>query len=276
MVTNRLERIDIRTDSVYLSKRFELFEKYTVPSIKMQTNQHFYWVVLFSHALPDKYRQKVEKIQETLPNLLPLFLSDDDEPQIAILNLISKYQFETLITSRIDNDDAVHLDFIDTIQRHISIPTTSELIIFPNGLQYDCTKQLMTHYHFPNNHFSTLVIANSCPIKTILDYDHMKINRFFPTRFLNKEKPMWLEVVHDGNILNRMYLKFETLTFDFEKLELFGQKNIPDHSGKFRSYGYVLLNKPYNTYRLIKNYGIHKLSLKGINRFKEFIKSKKK
>lgn len=178
------------------------------------------------------------------------------------------------MTTRIDNDDAFNIRFIEKIQENINWNKKTELLIFPDGIQYDLNKKVMTNYHFPNNHFSTLVCNENDSIQTVLGYNHMEITRFFDVKYLEVNRPMWWEIVHGGNILNRMFLKFSTLTFDFSILKEFGCIDIPKPESTLKVYLLVLFNKPLNGYHIVTNYGIKKTIQKIINRTRRaFIKT---
>ena len=58
----------------YLQYRFELFEKYCMPSIMNQTCQNFKWLVLFDINTPDEFKQRITKLHNKYPNLVPCFL----------------------------------------------------------------------------------------------------------------------------------------------------------------------------------------------------------
>ena len=58
-INKEIGAIDTATSEKYLSKRFELFEKYAVPSIKKQSKKNFIWLVLFSEDTPKKYAARV-------------------------------------------------------------------------------------------------------------------------------------------------------------------------------------------------------------------------
>lgn len=48
-------------DIDYLKQRFYIFEKYTLKSIKKQTNQNFSWIVLFHSDTPNIFKNKILK-----------------------------------------------------------------------------------------------------------------------------------------------------------------------------------------------------------------------
>ncbi|MFI3320681.1 MAG: glycosyltransferase [Rikenellaceae bacterium] len=101
----------------WLSRRFELFETYTIPSIENQTCDDFTWLVLFDTNTPAKYKELIDSYRQKLPLFTPLYLD-------AFVNLnehVSDYIRKTstkeyVITSRIDNDDMIHRDYIKRVQ----------------------------------------------------------------------------------------------------------------------------------------------------------------
>ncbi|MGG5357913.1 MULTISPECIES: glycosyltransferase [unclassified Enterococcus] len=267
-INTDVKQIDVGTDVNYLEYRFSIFEKNTVPSIQKQTNKNFEWLVLFSDQTPDFFRNKIERIQEQVPNLKPLFQSKEEDFHDVLLRYLQENRNGNVVTTRLDNDDALNIRFVEIIQKNIHFNKKAEVLIFPDGIQYDLNKQVMTNYHFPNNHFSTLFWNEKESVKTILDYNHMEIINLFDTNYLEVNKPMWLETVHGGNILNRMFLKFSILTFDFSILKEFGYVDIPQPAKAIKVYPMVLFNKPLNAYYILTNYGMKRTLKKIINRIR--------
>ncbi|MFC4652862.1 glycosyltransferase [Lactococcus nasutitermitis] len=262
MLNNQVDKIDVNTDEKYLQYRFSLFEEYTIPSIKNQSNKNFDWIVLFSDKTPQKFKNKIQYIQAELPNFRPIFLKSTDELEIILEDIFKQERTGTLVTSRLDNDDALSLNYIQLIQNNIENNGKTELLVFPNGIQFDLKKRVMTRYYFPNNHFSTLICDQNNKLETILGYNHMEIVNHFEVRFLSEEIPMWLELVHGGNILNRMFLKFSILVFDFSILKKFGILNVIPPQNRAITYLLVIFNRPINAYQILSKYGIKKTVIK--------------
>ena len=51
-------------DEEYLNYRFDLFERFCLPSVKGQTCQDFRWFVLFDAATPAVFRNRIGSLQE--------------------------------------------------------------------------------------------------------------------------------------------------------------------------------------------------------------------
>lgn len=63
----------VRT-SKWLEHRFQLFEKYCLPSIIGQTCQDFEWIVLFDSTTTEKYKGKIAEYQKECPQLIPVYV----------------------------------------------------------------------------------------------------------------------------------------------------------------------------------------------------------
>ena len=48
--------------SEWLEHRFELFEKYCLPSVENQTNKNFIWLCMFDKETPAPYKERIRNI----------------------------------------------------------------------------------------------------------------------------------------------------------------------------------------------------------------------
>ena len=55
-----------RTDR-WLEHRFEVFERYCLPSVAAQTSGNFTWLCLFDAATPEPYRSRIEGYKARCP-----------------------------------------------------------------------------------------------------------------------------------------------------------------------------------------------------------------
>ena len=51
----------------WLAHRFEVFERYCLPSVAAQTNPNFRWLCLFDAATPAAYRRRIGGYQSAVP-----------------------------------------------------------------------------------------------------------------------------------------------------------------------------------------------------------------
>ena len=57
----------IRSRPGWLAGRFELFERYCLPSIAAQTTRDFHWVVYFDVETPPEFRARIEACRAVFP-----------------------------------------------------------------------------------------------------------------------------------------------------------------------------------------------------------------
>ena len=102
----------------WLEHRFELFERYCLPSMINQTNQNFKWLIFFDIKTSSFFRKKIENIKEKNSFFIPYYVKSGEELQTNLLEYINNFikpQNSHIITTRIDNDDSFHKTFVDMI-----------------------------------------------------------------------------------------------------------------------------------------------------------------
>lgn len=262
MTSKYIDRIDVQVDKEYLDRRFELFFKYTVPSMKNQNCDNYSWLVLFSKKTPQKYKKIIERLEKEFVNFYPVYINTGENSKIIVKSIIEESftpKDHTCITTRLDNDDAVRYDFVEKIQKSTkNEKVTGSVLVFPNGFQYDQKKKIVTKYYFPDNHFSSLIDKKENFSKTILDYNHMEITSLFNTIFLNEKTEMWMEIVHNGNLLNRMFLNKRNIRTEIMDFSSFGLNEYSKSITRLEMYILVILNRPQNGIRLLCQYGLRK------------------
>lgn len=201
-----LNKVDTNRDENYLTYRFEIFEKYTLPSIKNQTNNNYKWIVLFHSETPEKFKQKIEGIQNEFINFIPVYLSEEEGPNKdnIVLDILKKDTAEWIITTRIDNDDAFSTDYIDTIQNYVQNNKSKNYFLnFTYGLNYIHTSGYMNVVEARQNHFISLVSRNDNNVSHVFQYKHTETGKFYSVKELgDKSHPMWIEIRHATNFLN--------------------------------------------------------------------------
>lgn len=96
----------------WMRHRFKLFTTFTLPSMANQSCKDFVWYVFMDRATPPEFIEQLENV--ALANMRIILLR---ERQIDFLKReVQQCQESLIITSRIDNDDAFHRDYIKAIQ----------------------------------------------------------------------------------------------------------------------------------------------------------------
>ena len=124
----------------WMAERLELFDMYCVPSVMNQSNKDFTWLVVFDAKTPSEHRERIERYRDDCV-LVPLFAESRcrDESHVVASRFKGKilrfFHFEAalpavqdyiaqrldedtkyVITTRLDNDDAIHSDFVRRVQ----------------------------------------------------------------------------------------------------------------------------------------------------------------
>ncbi|MEY8868853.1 glycosyltransferase [Meridianimaribacter flavus] len=226
----------------WLANRFQLFETYCLPSVQQQTNQNFVWLLCFDTKTPEVYKKKIEAIANTYSNIQLLYIDGQEQFSETISNTINQSLLETdthLITTRLDNDDAIHNTFVDTIQSHFK-PKKQLTIDCTEGYQLilkQNKKPTLRKMHYVGNAFISLIEAKA-NFKTVLSRRHNLWSEV-PSIQINTKR-LWIQLVHQENISNAEKLQYpETNTFtssDFAidpKIEL--KSNLQIRFGNFWS-----------------------------------------
>ena len=126
----------IRSRPGWLESRFELFERYCLPSVRAQSNQNFVWYIYFDSKTPSHFLERARMSFEQQNNIL--------------IKLCNVYTLDTLrfdlmidlgdacdwlLTTRLDNDDGLHKDFVSHLHREVCFGRR-EALNFPIGLVF--------------------------------------------------------------------------------------------------------------------------------------------
>jgi hypothetical protein len=194
---NRAAQRELAPDE-WMEHRFALFTCITLPSIAGQSCRNFTWLVLVDERTPERYLRRFEAMDCSM-----LRLVYTGRGRGSWFQGIEPGAHD-LITTRIDNDDAFHVDTVQAIQdawraeaRQRSKPWA---IVLPFGLIYDLSdrKGWIMEYWF--NNCPTLV-EDAQGAATIWQWQHDCI----PARVGKchiTDKPYWLQTVHGHNLRN--------------------------------------------------------------------------
>lgn len=117
-----------------LDTRVKIFKTYCLPSILNQNCKKFYWILIIDPLLPIKYRNQLQELIDAHydseqyatkgPRRIWLHTWDWDKHKLERIDWILKYFDQEklpkfMITTRLDDDDALISNFIQTIQGHL-------------------------------------------------------------------------------------------------------------------------------------------------------------
>lgn len=191
-----------RLDPVWLDSRFLLFEQFCYPSVRSQTNTNFTWLVLFDSKTPAGFRAKMEQYFQS--ERFHAVYMDLLTPQ-TLLEAVADYfcnraRPDYLITSRLDNDDAICREYIGWTQSAFMCQQR-EFLNFADGCVLSSRKGYRRYYPEPNPFISLVETFDQC--QTVLHEDHSRLAEEETIRQL-AHGPAWLQVVHGANLANQV------------------------------------------------------------------------
>jgi hypothetical protein len=189
----------IRASEHWLTNRWRLFERYCAPSVAAQTGADFDWVVYFD---PDSPAWLKEAIQPYVQQGLFTAFFREEVPRhtlVADLRDVVRHGDGMLLTTNVDNDDGIAVDFLSRLRAAVDFDDRRALFVV-NGLVRDATGVYLRHD--PANAFCSVAEPWADP-RTCWDDWHILLGRSMPIVQLGGE-PGWLQVVHGENVSNRV------------------------------------------------------------------------
>ncbi len=200
-----MENINIASPK-WLKHRFHLFENYCLPSIKNQTNKNFVWFVYFDKNTPEFFKKKIKIIQNSYPVFIPFFVSNYDlftkNLPKDIFSQLNKEPY--VITTRLDNDDVLHKNAVNTIQEYF-VKKNNIALNLQKGFCFDVNKQILSKYSYPKGPFLSLIETTS-DIENFRSVYFQEHTAFFDTMKTIQitNNYFWIQIIHDENVSNKL------------------------------------------------------------------------
>jgi uncharacterized protein (UPF0297 family) len=254
-------------DDTWMDERLVLFEKFCYPSVVAQHNKNFKWLLFFDESTPDKYRKRIENIISKNEFIIPFYIDGMAKFQDSILDFLALKANDKpyLITSRIDNDDCIHVDFIAEVQKQFA---KQDFLAIDQIAGY--TLQIEPNYILGKkdhifNPFISLIERNENP-KTVWHYVHTMWKK--ETRIVHlSEKRLWLSIIHGKNKVNEFDgyadIKWKDLQQDF-RIAAAVNKSIETQQLPFSKWWFLSLRNYLYVKRVLmskqikKNLGVYK------------------
>lgn len=197
----RLKREDIKSlpSEQWQEERFQLFEKFSLPSMKNQSKQNFKWFIFFDKETPEQFIGKIEEYKKQF-KIIAIFTDEFNINEIK--SEIAPYlsiEIPYLITTRIDNDDTFSSDFIESIQRTFAYQNL-EYINFPKG--YVLKGNRLYNHIDKSGPFISLIEKKDYEIKTVWCTNHRDVSQVAPIQQVDNK--IWMQIVHKNNVSNRI------------------------------------------------------------------------
>lgn len=187
----------IRARDGWLRERVALFEGRCLPSVLEQT-ANVSWIIYFDPESPRWLKEWIEAA--AVGSFHPIFRAEVSRDElVGDLREVTGAAGDVLVTTNLDNDDALSSDFAARIHRSVVAPKRHAIFIRRGLILKD--GRLYRHSD-RNNAFCSVAEPWDEPVTAWVDW-HTRLAGKMPARVLGGP-PGWLQVVHGNNVSNRV------------------------------------------------------------------------
>ena len=244
----------------WMDNRMWLFENFCYPSVVSQTNPNFEWLLYFDTNTKEIYKNRILKLVANQSNFKVFFVDAMPSFKPELLKYITQETKDKsyLITSRIDNDDSIHIDFINEVQKQFD-QQEYRAIDFTEGYSLQIEPcYILGRKEQLFNPFISLIEKNDNP-KTAFHQDHRYWKRDKKVTQLGTKR-LWLSIIHQRNKINKFdgygIVKWENIKTEFvlseEANQLIVAKTIPFSNWFFTSLKNQFIQKFELNFKLLK------------------------
>lgn len=188
-----------------LDRRLALFERFTLPCLKQQTDPDFTMLILVGETMPERHLDRLEKLLQGMPQVRLLAY-----PSLPHYRAMRK-AFDEVKTSkashrttfRLDDDDAVDKDFVKRLRQVADrlADETPTAIAFNRGLYVDYTQTPPEIFDATERTPLAVGTALTVPMghpENIYRRNHRLLAQFYNT-YSEAETPSYIRTVHQDN-----------------------------------------------------------------------------
>ena len=194
----------LRNQPGWLAERFDLFERYCLPTLAAQTGKDYRWIIYFDDGTPEPFRARIEacrRVCDFHPYFTPLFPGEQWAISTRAVLEAAGQAAPWLLTTRLDNDDGLAVDFVARLQAAVvEGPPRRAAFNLTNGYVFD-GRRAYAHAH-PSNAFVSL-LEPWAEARTVAATVHMHLAAEAPITQVGGPGA-WLQVVHGGNVSNKI------------------------------------------------------------------------
>lgn len=112
-------RIAYLYDDTRIQERFQLFEAVALPSLRAQTDPDFELIIVIGDQMPAHHRKRLEALISDMPQAR--IHAEPPRPQREVMKAIlnaARHDFsKPCLQFRLDDDDAVAVDFVERLRK---------------------------------------------------------------------------------------------------------------------------------------------------------------
>jgi len=184
----------------WLEERLKIFAEVTIPSILAQTRRPHFWLVFFDAETPEDFKRSVNAVVGSHSWIRWSYCKVIDSKVLkTAIDPLLPSACNWLLTTRLDNDDALNPALIEQIQSAAEVGRR-EFLNPRQGLVFAFGKV------YKKNDYSSPFITLSESVsgfKTVWLDQHQRLSRHGPIRQIAL-KHAWIQLVHGGNIANQV------------------------------------------------------------------------
>jgi hypothetical protein len=184
----------------WLNHRFDLFEQYCLPSVAKQRSLNFSWLVHFDARTNSAMLDRFKELVAGLPVVVVLVDPSGPIRRELACRAISEQLLPAtkwVLTSRIDNDDAIADDYMLRVQQELS-GKTAAFATFSNG--YEWGRGRLYTRHYPLSPFVSRIEPVE-DFRSVWEARHRRVTSFGEWYKIDGP-PAWIQVVHGENLSN--------------------------------------------------------------------------
>ncbi|MDP9980805.1 hypothetical protein J2W14_000181 [Pseudarthrobacter oxydans] len=190
----------IRAKEGWLRERMALFEAFCLPSVRSQTNADFRWIIYLDPESPAWLKSRLAELSAG-GLFTPVYRSQiSGSERIADIRAVTGATRQILITTNLDNDDALAADFIERLQK-TPAGLARAAVYFVNGLVLSGDALYMNRDS--TNAFCSVMETWDSPVTCWADW-HTRLGTSMPVQEIGGAAG-WLQVVHGTNVSNRVH-----------------------------------------------------------------------
>jgi Putative rhamnosyl transferase len=192
-----------RLKDEWLLQRLRLFLKYCYPSVCGQTNRNFTWLLFFDRKTPPSFLSDLKASCTEVPVQVVLV----DPPDVEVLHAVAAREIagrvkgaELVVTSRLDNDDALCRKYVARVQSTVK-SVRDGFINFRNG--YVLSDGRAYRLTRETNPFISRVENATGEFDTVWRTTHYEVSQCGVVRDVGGDAA-WLRVIHGANASNQL------------------------------------------------------------------------
>jgi hypothetical protein len=196
-------------EEAWLTSRWSLFERYCLPSVLNQSDADFAWLLYCWDQTPEPFRTRLERLADRHDHVHVHFLASSTrgEHLVEWARTNSLPLHPHILTTRLDNDDALSADHMARVRRAAgafirSRGSLREPHVWSSPVGYQTAGGKYYLRLDPRGPFvSLLENTEHGEPRTVLSLSHRDITNSYSSSYLIS-RPMWLQVVHGDNLVN--------------------------------------------------------------------------